>query len=158
MAVTAVTPELVEVLERIELLVPPERIGTGRESRVPIPIFGLEFPEAGYEIRSEDAFPGFRCRDCRYSVTPRQELGPCSFIKKIINNPRGCCIYYAVRDPRQIEAAFQPDSAHEQVAAQIRGVTKIVKELPVFETPTEPRRRRLVEAVDELLETTQVRR
>lgn len=66
---------------------------------LPVPPAGLSAQEAGYETRTDDPkyFPGFRCRDCRFSTTPDAEEGYCAKLKMDINNRLGCCMYYEAR-------------------------------------------------------------
>ena len=99
----------------------------GRELAYPPPADGLTYAEAGYERRVDAprVFSGIRCRDCKYSLSPAQEEGFCSFIKKTINNSRGCCTYYVARNVREIEATFQPEDPWDQLAIHLTGIAKV---------------------------------
>ncbi len=117
----------------------------GRELAYPPPTDGLTYAEAGYERRVDapDVFSGFRCRDYKYSVSPAEEERLCSFIKKTINNPRGCCTYYVARNIGEIKATFQPADPYGELAIHVNGVRKVVRGL----APTAPERRTALGAV-----------
>ena len=99
----------------------------GRKLAYPSPADGLTHAEAGYERRVDapSVFSGFRCRDCNYSLSPAQEEGFCSFIKKPINNPRGCYAYYVARNIGEIEATFQPEDPWGQLAIHLAGAAHV---------------------------------
>lgn len=96
------------------------------ELGLPIPPGGLTFQEAGYELRAKakGVFPGFRCRDCKFSREPDQETGFCTKLQLNINNPRGCCIFYEARSLKEIEFSPYSEDQRATIKALEEGLRK----------------------------------